>query len=263
MGNKIAIIMAVVLGVLAVLLVKNYIAKQEKAFRGEEVQVTIALKNMKKGSLVLKKELGMKVIPRKYWKGSKAVLFADRLQLVGNPLAYNIRAGLHMNLQMVDSQAQIGEGIVVRAGLRAYSMSVGGVRGVSGLLVLSDRVDVLGTFTIQSEADPGELSGAAKAKAQTMYLMKDVEVKALDRTTVGAVRQVYSTVTFELSPLECLVMEYAQNAGQVKLVKRNRRDRFEKYNEEERILVDKSNLMEFIKFAMSQRASKVAKGEDD
>lgn len=260
MGNKIAIAMAVILGVGAVLLVRQYIRKQEAAFKGKSVIVTVARKAMQKGQTVSMKDLGQRAVPEKYWRGSGGVLWEDKGQLIGNPLAYEVRPQQFMTLAMVDTEQSRAEGIVVRNGLRAYSLGVGGVRGVSGLLVLGDRVDILGTFKLTYQGDA--LGSAMRVKNQTMYLMKDVEIKALDRTTVGAVRNQYSTVTFELSPLECLVLEYAQNVGEVKLVKRNRTDRFDKYDEDERIEVNQNNLMQFIKFAMRNRASKAAKGED-
>lgn len=261
MGNKIAIALAVILGIMAVVLVNKYIEKKETAFKGEMVLVTVTTQKLGRGNAIKKEDLAPAEVPEKFALRTGAVKWDDSKGYHLRKLAYEVPEGRFLEPYMVDTEEKSAEGIVVQRNKRAYSLSIGGVAGVSGLLVIRDRVDVIGTFLMKERE--GAVGAAAEkdiAMARTMYLMRDVEVKALDRTTTGSVQGNYNSVTFELSPEECLLLEFSSSVGQLKLVKRSQEDKFTEYKEDDqKHKVDQTNLKTLIDHAARTRAAERAK----
>lgn len=259
MGNKIAIILALVLGFMAVYLVKSHLDKTKKEFIGEVIQVVVARDKIEKGVEIREEKLAPRSVPARFLRGSRAYERWDkRTRLIGGTTAFEITPGEFITQRMIviDDPGLNKGGIHVNEGLRAYTISASGENAVAGLVIIGDRVDIMGTFLILG-AEQG-LQGVRSQKARTMYLMQDIEIKALDQVTSGRIKEgSFGMITFELDPLECLVLEFAQNTGKIKLVKRNAEDRFAKYNPDHANEVHRENLMDFIKIASQRRATRI------
>ncbi len=260
MGNKIAIILALVLGGMAVYLVRSHLNTTKESFVGEQIQIVVARDKIAKGIAIGDKHLAAKWVPAKFVQTSGMITKWEKHNtLLGGKTRYEVSPGEFINEKIIDfGKFDTEGGILVKTGLRAYTMSASGEGAVAGLLVIGDRIDIMGTFLILG-AEAG-IGGERTQKARTMFLMQDVEIKALDQVTTGKTSGSFGMLTFELAPIECLVLEFASNTGKVKLVKRNSDDRFVQYDPEQRIEVHRENLLDFIKIASQHRAN-VGKAE--
>jgi pilus assembly protein CpaB len=116
---------------------------------------------------------------------------------------------------------------IVKPGLRAISLSVGGASAVSSLIQPNDRVDVLGSFSLPSKDSPDEL------EAVTLTVLQDVSVLATGQEMANArssrSRQLrsssYNAVTLEVTPREAELLVFAQQMkGRITLALRNSGD---------------------------------------
>lgn len=260
MGNKIAIFLALILGAMAIVLVRNHLDTSKKNFIGTPIQIVVALKDIEAGEKIdSNKHFGRRTVPEKFIRGSNAYLEWDkRSKLLGGEMRYSVPRGSFLHMRLIErDEIEKANTIVVREGLRAYSMSTGAA--VAGMLQIGDHIDLMGSFRILGE-EVG-VRGVRTEKTRTMFLMQDIEIKALDSQTRGAV-QSYNTLTFELSPVECLVLEYAQSTGKITIVKRSSNERLLK-EDENRMEVTRETLEDYIKSAIVERVRRnnTAQGE--
>ena len=102
-------------------------------------------------------------------------------------------------------------------GMRAMSVRVDEVTGVSNLLRVGNRVDVIVVLT-----------DAANNKFSEM-LLENIEVVALDTTLTGNPlndegKPYYTTVTLSIEPQAAVNLAYAENEGSVYLIGRPQND---------------------------------------
>jgi pilus assembly protein CpaB len=106
--------------------------------------------------------------------------------------------------------------------MRAMSISVSGAASVSNMVRPSDRVDVLGTFTLPSKTMAGE------TELVTLTILQNVVVLATGQETTESFSgggANYSTVTLEVTPSEAEVLTFAeQMRGRLTLTLRSPTD---------------------------------------
>lgn len=156
-------------------------------------------------------------------KVSKVAIMAEDLLMPGK--IYEIGASVG------------GLGYIVEEGQRALSVDIGYSTGVSGLLKIGNRVDLIGVvapLTGEGEIDPKDL----KARV----LQENLKIIALDRhISAGSLENAeegYATVVFQVSPEQALEMSVAlPNVQGLRLALRNQND--EKATRPEEVKIDK------------------------
>jgi Flp pilus assembly protein CpaB len=255
MGNKIAIFLAVVLGVMAVVLVNNHLKKAKETFIGDTIDLVIAIQKIEAGEEFKTEKMGATRVPLRFINSSKAFLpWKDRGLLLGGKSRYLVEPGEWLHMRIVDREEETdGEAIVITTGRRGYTIPASPASAVAGLLVIGDRIDIMGSFRILGEEQG--LSGMRTEKTRTMFLMEDIVIKALDKKVRGKVDN-FSSMTFELYPVECLVLEYAQTTGKITIVKRDSQDIMTQVpREEDYFFVTRETLETFIKNARNARVT--------
>jgi len=236
MTNKMAILLALVLGVVAALAMHAWMRAQAQAREEahETVQVLVARKAIRENE----------TLKFQGFAGGEMVRFASfpqdyvvtgmiprhQAHLVQNFIANRrIEAGEPIRREDLEPPYERAEttASVVDEGKRAVTIPVDMVSGVAGLIRPGDRVDIAVTFDIRR----GETAGSEEG-VLTVDFLENVRVIALDsrtetvRTTQDVRRRsgVYRAVTLELSPEDALRLVNAQEQGRIRLMLRNRRD---------------------------------------
>lgn len=230
MKNKLILVVAVLVGILAFWLSALYLDRElKKIYAGAEEIVVIAAATELPAMTVLEyDDLGTKTVYKRA-VGENVFLPEDAERLVGKRLRIRVGKGEPIRWSQVDMPRDVASGLapVINKRSRAVSLSISGAAAVSGLVKPNDHVDVLGTFTFPSRTNPQQVESV------TLTLMQDVTVLATGQklarqaTEEGNIQQQggYSTVTFEVSPREAEILVFAQQTrGQLYLTLRNPND---------------------------------------
>ena len=229
MKNKLILAVALLLAALAFWLNWRYLTIQrQKLLEGHQVVKVIAAKRDLAAMTVL--TLDDLVLNDVFQSavGQNVFYEEDLASLIGKKLLYPVRKLDPILWTQVDMPSRRGTGLsaVIERGKRAISLAISGAPGVSGLLQPNDHVDILGTFTFPSAANPTQVESV------TLTLMQNVTVIAagsqiagqseMDRRGGGG----YSSITFSVTPREAEILVFAQQTrGQLYLSLRNPSDR--------------------------------------
>ncbi|MCF7849209.1 MAG: Flp pilus assembly protein CpaB [Kiritimatiellales bacterium] len=226
MKNKLVLIVAVLVGILAFWLSARYLEKERaKLYEGAvKIKVIVARRDLPAMSILKAEDLGMKSA-YKSSIGDNVFLPEDFNKIKGKRLKYPLKRNEPVWWSHVDMPRGIEVGLapMIAKGKRAISVSISGAPAVSGLVKPNDHVDLLGTFTFPSPTNPQQVESA------TLTLMQNVTVLATGMQLASQLGEDttsqqagYSTVTFEVSPREAEIVVFAQQTrGQLYLSLRN------------------------------------------
>ncbi len=229
MKDKAILVLAMVIGLLAFWLTNQYLTKaRDELYKGaEKIKVVVADRQLPAGTVLRVEDLAQQS-EFKSAVGENVVLPEHFNRVLGKRLRYSLKRGEPLWWSYIEMPARGREGLapMIRTGLRAISISVGGPAAVSGLVQPNDHVDILGTFSFPARDGSGEMERV------TLTVLQDVTVYATGRqlaneTTLGDTRSParsggYNTVTLEVSPREAELLVFAQTVnGQLTLALRN------------------------------------------
>lgn len=233
MKNKLVLLIAVMVGIVAFWLSARYLDKErDKLYEGAvKIEVIAAARDLPAMSIIKTEDLGRKKV-YKSAVGENVFLVEDLYKLKDKRLKYPVKKGSPIMWSQVDMPRDVATGLapIIKKRNRAISIAISGAPAVSGLINPSDQVDVLGTFTFPSRTNPQQVESV------TLTLMQNVKVLATgtrlagqDEETARAQQAGYSTVTFEVSPEEAEILVFAQQTrGQLYLTLRNPDDIYSK-----------------------------------
>jgi len=232
MKQKAILIVAILVGILAFALTHRYLRiEREKLYAGaEKIKTIVASKDLPAGTVLKMEDLGALSV-YKSSVGGQAVLPDELNTILGKKLRYSIRRNDPLLWSSVDIPERMRYGLapMVKTGLRAVSLAIGGEAAVSGLVQPNDRVDILGTFTMPSRSAPGQM------ETVTLTVLQDVSILATGTRLAkgeGGYQSAFegratsfSSVTLEVTPREAELLVFAQNMkGQLTLTLRNPED---------------------------------------
>ncbi len=232
MKQKVILGVAILVGLLAFWLTHRYLqAERDKLYAGaEKVRTIVAARDLAADTVLRVEDLGTKSV-YKTAIGGQAVLPVDLDQVLGKRLRYAIRRSDPLLWSYVDIPERLRSGLapMIKTGMRAISLSVGGDAAVSNLVQPNDRVDILGTFTFPSRTQAGQM------ETVTLTMLQDVSVLATGQRLAKSESMVnpafegrmggYSTVTLEVTLREAELLVFAQHMkGQMTLALRNPED---------------------------------------
>ena len=242
MKKKLIPIASIIFGIIAFVLTFQYLAserkkleKEKEAFRKstKQISVMVAKVNIPRGTTIRRSDLATDMV-FKINVGDRAILPADAPKIFDRKALHSIKAFDPILWTDVAGAKRQGQSLaaIIRPGLRAISISVGGAAAVSSMVRPNDRIDILGTFSFPSRKIKGEM------ETVTLTVLQDVTVLATGQTLAnqsgskGRSRSQsgYSTVTLEVSPREAELLVFAQQIrGSLVLSLRNPSDmNFEK-----------------------------------
>lgn len=236
MKQHIILIIAVVIGLLAAFLTRQFLASKNQEVSEEiqkikgryvEIEVVAVNKQLPGGSIIKREDLGKRTVFENQIRHD-AVRAADWEDLVGRKTVHSLNRNEPVYWTDIEGGAPVATGLAqsIKPGCRAMSISVSGASAVSGMVRPNDRIDVIGTFSFPSSAHPGEL------ELVTLTVVQDVTVLATGmetaKSSAGTHMQrpgSYSTVTLEVTPREAEMLVFAEQIkGRLTLALRNPSD---------------------------------------
>jgi pilus assembly protein CpaB len=125
-------------------------------------------------------------------------------------------------------ESTYGLSYAVQEGMRAITVSVDEVSGLSGLLQPGNYVDVLIVLTIEKEImshDEDKTVSNTIQETLSSQLLQNIEILAvgsyLDERIVSSEENQYQTVTLSVSPEQALDLILAEELGQIRLTLRS------------------------------------------
>lgn len=213
MTNKLALIVAVVLGVMSIVGIRLYVEKIERENvigQGAQMDVLVASRDIDPGQIFTEEDLTRAEYPSavvaNVFRGS---LITESQAIIGAKTATAIRAGQALQTYHFHQRSRDSLADRLSPEHRAITIPVSRITGVGGHVRPLDYVDLLAT--IEFEDRTGE-----KLKV-TRTVVKNVLVLACDdivdpfdaRSGAGG----YATLTLRLTPAECTKIVYCLGGG--------------------------------------------------
>lgn len=244
MKQKIVLIVSVVVGLLAAVLTRGYLAAKEGEYNALKAKfnathglmdVVFFSKDVPSGTVIEKSMLQVKMVPQAGLEGR--VVDGDKnkkefLQVIGRKLLVSRRAGELLFWSDIEGGNPQSRGLAgdIKRSMRALSISVSGAASVSGMVNPNDHVDVIATFSVPRE----NASVAGQVDLVTSTILQNVLVLATGKETAKSQVQRgygmtgaggYNTVTLEVTPREAEMLVFAeQMKGRLALSLRSRSD---------------------------------------
>jgi pilus assembly protein CpaB len=250
------LILAVVMGVVAIILVNTYatrVREESEAAKGEMTAVLTLTRDVEQGESLADEMLKESQVPKK-WRNPNALGPEDKELVLGARISVPLKAEQQLTWSDI---GRTEEGLIklsdaIKPGERAITIPVDANSGLSGLLHPNDHVDVIATFTVPGELDSGfEVSDARAQAAKKLgvevphYLLKTVTVTLLQNVTILATGRItgaddtpaaqiqdpqrrdqarYQQVTLLVTPREAEILAYTIRKGEVTLSLRSPED---------------------------------------
>lgn len=190
-SNRMLLIAALVLGLLAAILVGVYLSNLSSddgisSSSGATVPVVVAAQGIPALTVVTEQMLTVKTIPIDI---AVAGAFSKTPDVVGQTAQVNVALGEQLLPSKVTSvttaQGQYGINtplsLVIPQGMRAISVQIGQVAAAGGMVRPGDYVDLLHSSATQSSSDNGNSLSLASA----CYVLQDVQVLTIGTTIAG------------------------------------------------------------------------------
>jgi pilus assembly protein CpaB len=183
MKNTFPLIIAIVIGVVALFAVHQYVQKKEDAaaaqLRGEPV--VSASVDIQAGTEISPRMILLLPVPPRFIP-AQAIEGADQIKLViGSKTSVNIKGGQMILWSDLATENRGGLSSIIPEGEGAFTVSISlGVK--SDLIQPSDHIDIIGTFTIPRSTQPVSGTVASWRQASDLVnvvLLQDVTVLAV------------------------------------------------------------------------------------
>jgi Flp pilus assembly protein CpaB len=212
MKNYIPLILAVLLGLAAVLAVSRMINKNRQAPE-EEAWVVAAQRDLKEGDVLQAESAQKKVIPV-LARPAEAIVWSRRSLIVGQTLKRPIRAGdyiLISDLNLTRSMSSlVGEGEwAVTINVANASMAQPG-----------DEVAVIATFPVEQAVPTADLSQAPQKKSKEVTLVLIPRVRVLENGGNAKRGESGAEIVLALPPQQAQVLIAAQGKARLTLALR-------------------------------------------
>jgi pilus assembly protein CpaB len=232
MRTRLALLAAVVLGILAAIGVRMYVTQVDKTYeeRAKRVGIAVARQNLTRGSFVKDSDLKRVDVDVQAIREDH-IIYDERQRWLGQKITRRVVAGqpVFQSDFLVETSLESPAAEKIDPRWRAVTIGTDQIAGVAGLLTPNCRVDILGTFRV-----PGRGPEAA-VTVVTKVIARNVQVLAVDHRTdvripVGPGRRGdtpdygYSSITLHVTPLEACLLTFAQQSSKVSFVLRNSGD---------------------------------------
>lgn len=234
MTNKLALVVAVFLGLVAVWGVSKYLKTQKTQYETtyRSVKVVAAKERIKAGTAI-RPDMLMTIEMPETAVSADHILLRNEAQLIDQTINRSVerrdpllRSYFRRPVERLQDKLEPEQ--------RALTLRVDAVTGVAGNIVPGSHVDILGTFGVKNVQRTGaRQSLSASPETETVMVLNNVRVLAVDTRTRevdyvtqgGSQRRAsYSTVTVAATPEEASVLVFAQDYGTLTLILRSPAD---------------------------------------
>lgn len=240
MKRTVVLLLSLVVGLIAAVLTRVYIASSENKVLQEQealrrrygtITALCFLRDTPEGTVLSRADLGLRTVPALGMRG-QALERTDLGDVIGRRTLIAHREGEIVFWSDIEGGSPAAKGLSadIRRQMRAISINVNGSAAVSGMVKPNDHVDVIGTFNFPND----EKTNGAKEDLVTCTILQNVLVLATGRETAKSQSltyggtgggSAYSMVTLEVTPREAEMLAFAEQIrGRLVLTLRNRND---------------------------------------
>ena len=222
--NRKQLYFAIFIFVIAVVGVKMFIDMKVKQSRpGGEQQVVIASTPLTPGTVITKKALKKKIVPKNYMPVG-AVKWNEADTLIGQQVSVNVPSGEYILESYFTAQRTVSEslsGQIDNKLYRAITLPVDQTNSLARSIKTGDKIDILFSFSVpqSSEKMSVVLFQAVPVIATGSYAASEQELGTYD----DKVKQ-YGTLTLKLTAQDAFRLSYARQAGKIGVMLRNAGD---------------------------------------
>lgn len=239
MKKRQVLIIALILGFLAVILVGSFLTSVENRYRraGEEVPVLVARGYIPELTLLTERMVRKVNVPREFLQPKALSRVEDLVNEEGANI-YSTIVPIAAGEQILATKLaapgeEIGLSIAIPQGNRAISIGVDKITGVTDFIKPGDRVDILGTIEYERATKAG-----SEITSSTVTILQNVLVLACGQRLSGALKEKkvteeegmfgglemerVATVTLAVTPYEAELLAFGQAMGRLHLVLRPR-----------------------------------------
>ncbi len=273
MKKSLPLIVAILLGLLAVLGVRNFIKKKDEAYKlkWDTKSVLVAKKAVKAGQRLAPEMLGKREFPKKMLPEN--TVNPDQAQdILNQPVNRDLYPGEPILWSFLGGEEK-GKSLsnVIRTEERAVTLSVNNISGVDGYVKPNDRVDIYAFMKVPTKKKQQIPSKEAGGEPQTIEVddTKTVAFLFLQNVSVlatgnsfnqsqfpseeRATAPPYHSITFAVTPTEATLLKFASENGDLSLALRNPQD-FSEVSDIE--VVDMGTILDITKLKEVQQARK-------
>ncbi len=219
MKNFIPLVLAVLLGLAAVLAVGRLLAARKQAAE-KTVTVVAAARDVVEGEIineasVMKKEIPVSALP------AQAIFWSRAEMVTGQKALRSIAQSDYILLPDVGLSRSMAN--IVGEGEWAVSLNLAGKGGVARLVQPGDEVAVIGTFKIKSKKVSADQSAAVQDVTKEATLVLFPRVRVLDVSGVVG-QEGASDIVLALPPQQATMLVSAQRVGDLSLALRRPND---------------------------------------
>ena len=232
MKNRLPIIVAIVLAIVAVMAMRAYVGRvkqqSQKQLEGKKyvaAKVNIAANTEIDSAMITAREVPDQFVPAQAVRGTKK----EAELLVGQRARVPIKMGQVILWSDLVTERHGGFESVVPSGERAFSIKLsGGVKG--GLLQPSDHVDILASFALpetkREQTDKNMASWRERSDMVNIVLLQNVTVLAVGETYTGSNPSVTEAeeITVAVTLPEAQLLMFAEKHGDLGAVLRRQDD---------------------------------------
>ncbi|MCQ2390605.1 MAG: Flp pilus assembly protein CpaB [Kiritimatiellae bacterium] len=238
MKQKIVLIVSIVVGLLAAVLTRTYLASKDAEYARMKANFTrengvmdviVYKKDLPAGTQLTMKDVGILAVPEKGLRG-QAIPPANVKSIVGRRILTSHKEAEVVFWSDIEGGTPLNRTLAgdIRRQMRAISVNCSGAAAVSGMVRPADHVDVIGTFSFPDKPDA---QGRPTQKFVTCTILQNVLVLATGRETAKSVSSgtgtsgAYNMVTLEVTPREAEMLVFAEQIhGRITLTLRNPND---------------------------------------
>jgi Flp pilus assembly protein CpaB len=222
MKNKLPLIVAIVVGAVALLAVRSYVNRMEQStqaqLRGDPV--VAASRDIPAGAELTVQMIVAKPVPRKFIPPQAIEGQAQVKQVLGRKTAVKIQAGQIILWSDLVSEGRGALASIIPTGEGAYTVSIS--KGIKPALIQpSDHVDIIGSFAVPKSPVPIPTGGAAWKATPDMVnvvLLQNVSVLAVGDAFGSTSRSQSSggaDLTLSLTLPEAQLLMFASEHGEL------------------------------------------------
>ncbi len=210
MKNTIPLVVAVVLGLLAVFAVSRTLSKQSGSVHGKEVSVLVANGNLKSGGMIAAENFRETRVPLAYLP-KQHVLAEQKATILGQTLSRDIAAGDYIQWNDIGQSSSLGEMV----GEGEWAVTVKFVNGeLVKMLKPGDEIAIIGQYNIEIEKESDspdvQKSKVKDSRSVTMVLFPQVRILGMTGRSGGG------SVLLSLPPAQAMTI-IATEANGVRL----------------------------------------------
>ncbi|MEY4917221.1 MAG: Flp pilus assembly protein CpaB [Verrucomicrobiota bacterium] len=212
MKNYIPIILAVLLGLAAVLAVSRMIALNKQAPE-DEAWVVVAQRDLNENDVLQADSVQKKVIPTSA-RPAEAIVWSKRSLIVGQTLKRRVQAGDY--ILMADINLMRSMSALVGEGEWAVTINVAN----ASMAQPGDEVAVIATFPVELAVATADLSQAPQKNSKEVTLVLFPRVRVLENGGSGKRDETGAEIVLALPPQQAQVLIAAQGKARLTLALR-------------------------------------------